>query len=93
MKELTIFYLESCPYCRKAMDAVKELVSERPAYGKVAIEWIEETRSPRIAESRDYYYVPSVFYGEEKLYECSPRDDYGAIRRQMERALKKALEE
>ena len=88
MKELKIFYLESCPYCRKAMKALKELKTENPDYENVKIKWIEETRSPEIADSCDYYWVPSIFYDEEKLYECSPGDDYNEIKRQVENALR-----
>ena len=88
MKKLTIFIMASCPYCRKAEDAVKELRSEDPAYEKVEIEWIDETVHPEIAGRYDYYYVPSVFCGDEKLYECSPKDDYAEIKRQIERTMK-----
>lgn len=88
MKEFMIFYLENCPYCRKAKDALKDLKNENPAYEKVNIKWIEETRSPELADSYDYYRVPSIFYGDEKLYECDPRDDYDEIRRQVEKTLK-----
>ena len=92
MEALKIFYLEVCPYCRKAREAVRELTEANPAYGRVAIEWIEETRSPEVADKYDYYRVPSVFWGEEKLYECSPSDDADEIGRQMERALRVAVE-
>lgn len=88
MKELKIFYLESCPYCRKAMDAVQELKRESSDYEKVNIKWIEETIHPEIADNYDYYRVPSIFFGEEKLYECSPRDDYKEIKQQVGNALK-----
>ena len=91
MKELKIFYLENCPYCRKAKDALKDLITDHPDYGKVNTEWIEETRFPKIADGYAYYRVPSVFYGDEKLYECDPGDDYVKIRRQIAEALKTAL--
>ena len=90
MKDLKIFYLENCPYCRKAKAAWEELKTEDPGYGKVRIEWIEETRSPELADRYDYYRVPSVFYGGEKLYECDPGDDYAEIRRQIGKAVKTA---
>ncbi len=92
MKALKIFYLEGCPYCRKAALALKELQAENPAYLHVKIQWIEETSAPALAGNYDYYYVPSIFLGEEKLYECSPGDDSDKIRRQMEKALQAAAE-
>ena len=93
MKKLKIFYLENCPYCRKAADAYKELKSENPGFEKVETEWIEESRRPEIADSYDYYYVPTVFCDEKKLYECSPADDYGEIKRNLALALKAAAAE
>ena len=90
MKKLTIFYLEDCPYCRKAEDALKELKSENSGYEKVEIQWIEESRRPEIADKYNYYYVPCIFCGSEKLYECSPADNYSEIKKQFESALKAA---
>ncbi len=87
MKKLTVFYLKSCPYCAKAADALKELTSEEPAFEAVETEWIEESENPGKADSYDYYRVPSVFCGGEKLYECSPADDYAAIKRNFRLAL------
>ena len=93
MKKLTVFYLEGCPYCRKAVKAVKELRAENPAWARLDMAWIEESASPEIAERYDYYFVPSVFLGEEKLYECSPAHDGAEIRRQMERCMRAACAE
>lgn len=36
-----------------------------------------------------YYNVPTVFLDNQKLYECSPSDDYDTIKSQMECAIKK----
>ena len=72
MAEITIFELAFCPYCRKAHKALKALRAENPAYARVEVAWIEESRYPELARARDYYYVPAVFVGEEKLYEAKP---------------------
>ena len=61
MKKLTVFYLDNCPYCRKAKEAEKEIISSDPSLQKVKIEWIEESLHPEIANTYDYYRVPSVF--------------------------------
>ncbi len=92
MQKLKIFYLEGCPYCRMAVKAVEALRSEHPADRSAEIEWIEESSFPEVADHYDYYYVPSIFYGDDKLYECSPKDDYEEIKRQIENALKLAAE-
>ena len=90
MKTLKIFYLDGCPYCRNAAAAVKELRTELPGFETLAIEWIEERKNPAIAEQYDYYYVPTVFLGKEKLYECSPADDETVIAAKLKDALERA---
>ena len=90
--KLTVFYLDGCPYCRKAREAVLELKSENPSFEKVDIKWIEENANPEIADAYDYYRVPSIFSGDEKLYECSPGADYSEIKQQFERAMQSASE-
>ncbi|WRK54354.1 hypothetical protein SD457_05170 [Coprobacillaceae bacterium CR2/5/TPMF4] len=52
---------------KKALD---ELIDENPDYGQVEIDWIEESRNPEIIDQYDYYATPSMFIGQEKLYEC-----------------------
>ena len=91
MKKLTIFYLQNCPYCRNAIRAVEEICAENPALKSVSIKWIEERQNPGLAEQYDYYYVPSVFLGKDKLYECNPADDYNAIKRYIQQAMNKAI--
>ena len=89
-KELTVFYLEGCPYCKNAKRAVEAIGREDKALGDVPIRWIEESREPKLAEQFDYYHVPSVFLDGEKLYECSPADDYAVIEDRMRKALRQA---
>lgn len=91
MNKLKIFYLDTCPYCRKAKDAIKELRLENPSFENVKIEWIEETIHPEIADQYDYYRVPSIFLDDKKLYECNPKDDYEEIKKQIEQVLKLSL--
>ena len=40
MKDLKIFYFPTCPYCKKAKQAVEELQEENPKYREIGIEWI-----------------------------------------------------
>ena len=82
MKKLTVFYLDGCPYCKNAIDALKELRTELPGFTTVQIEWIEERRSAALADQYDYYNVPSIFYGDRKLYECKPGHDFRTIKQQ-----------
>ena len=91
MKQLEIFYLSRCPYCRNAMKAIEELKEEKPAYSELGIRWIEESEEPSLADSRDYYNVPAVFFNGEKLYEAKPFHDYETIKDAIRGAFDAAL--
>ena len=91
MKKLRIFYLEGCPYCAMARRAVRELDGEPEAAG-AEIEWIDERAEAELAEAYDYYYVPSVFDGDRKLYEARPSHSYGDVLAGIRSALRDARE-
>ena len=80
MKEIEIFYLKNCPYCKNARKAIEELQEAEPAYRDVQIKWIDENQEQDLAAARDYWHVPSIFYGEKKLYEADPGQDYDTIK-------------
>lgn len=85
MNELLYFYLENCPHCKKSDKLLAELISENAEFSKITITKIEERKSATLANSYDYYYVPSFFLNDEKLHE-------GAITKSaLELVLKKAL--
>lgn len=86
-KMLTLFHLTGCPYCQKARKALDELRAENPAYRAIAVDWIEETEQPAVAERYDYYHVPAIFAGEKKLYEAQPGESYDEIKANVRRAL------
>ena len=81
MKEIKLFYLKDCPYCHNAKRALNELVKENPAYNEVNVKWIEESEQPEIAEQYDYYYVPTIFAGDKKLYEAKPYEAYDTCKK------------
>lgn len=87
LKEITLFYLEDCPYCHYAKRALKELKQEKPEYDNIRVEWIEESRQPELVAQYDYYYVPTIFYGKKKLYEAHPSEDYAACKENVKAAL------
>ncbi|MBE7004335.1 MAG: glutaredoxin [Ruminococcaceae bacterium] len=87
-KKLTILHLDNCPYCHKARRALDELCEKNPAYRGVAVEWIEEERESEAASRyTDYYYVPTIYAGGEKLFEAHPGDDYETIKENVKHAL------
>ncbi len=91
MKEIELFYLSSCPYCRNAKKAIDELNGENPAYADIKIDWIEESEHPEIADARDYYSVPTIFWQGEKLYEAHFTHSYADIKSNIRAAFDKVL--
>ncbi|MDT8717194.1 thioredoxin family protein [Clostridium sp. 19966] len=69
MKDVLMFVQETCPYCRQALSWVKELKDENPAYNEIAITKIDENIEADLANSYDYYYVPTFYVDGEKLHE------------------------
>ena len=69
MKDLTMFYLESCPYCRRARPYMDELFRENPEYANIPLTMVEERQQQELADSSDYYYVPCYYAGKEMLAE------------------------
>lgn len=86
MQKITLFHLENCPYCREARRWMTELQSEDPSYQKLEIEMIDERKEPDIADTFDYYYVPTYYIGGEKVHEGAASRD--KIRNVFEKALK-----
>ncbi len=91
MKKITLFYLENCPYCHYARRALEELKAEKKEYGEIQVDWVEESKNPDIAGKYDYYYVPTMFLGDRKLYEASPSEDYEACKKNVRAALEACL--
>lgn len=90
MKKVTFFYVQGCPYCRKAREVREELIRENPAYGEVPFEEIDEGKERALADRYDYYYTPAMFLGEEKLYEAHPGQSRQSIKENVKRLLERA---
>ena len=91
VKKITAFYLEGCPYCKQAREAVKELLSEKEEYSSVKIEWVEENQNPEISNQYDYYYVPAMFVEGVKVYEAHPGEKYEECRENVRRVFEATL--
>ena len=90
-QEMTIFYMEGCPYCMNARKAVHELLAEHTDYAAVPVRWINENEEAALASTYDYYYVPAIYDSQEKLYEASPSHRYADIKGQVEAAFRHML--
>ena len=91
MREIELFYLSTCPYCKNARRAIDELCAENPAYADIPIRWIEETEEPALAEARDYFSVPTLYCGDEKLYEAHFTHSYDKIKDSIRGAFDRVL--
>ena len=91
MKQIELFYLSGCPYCRKAKQAIGELIEEVPGYAEIGIKWIEESIEPELAACYDYYNVPALFYEKKKLYEAKPFHSYDTIKESIRMAFDSVL--
>lgn len=86
MKPIRMFMLPSCPYCISADRMMNQLVKENPAYSDIPVERINESAQKALADSFDYYYVPTYYVDGKKLHEgAATRED---IRRVLDTALK-----
>lgn len=72
---MRVFILENCPYCKRARGYIKQLKEEDERYQKIDIEYIDEAKEEELANSYDYYYVPSFFDGDRKLHEGAINKD------------------
>lgn len=86
MKKVTMMYLKNCPYCKQAMKWMEELFQENPAYKDIDMTYIEESEQPQIADSLDYWYVPTYFVDGLKLHEGAATKD--KIKAVLEEAIK-----
>ena len=64
MKELKIFILEHCPYCKRALTYLEQYDLK-----DVKVTLIDERKESAIANDYDYYFVPSFFLDEVKIHE------------------------
>lgn len=89
-KKITFFYMNGCPYCRNANIAIEELIQENPEYADIEIERIDEQNPPAGISGYDYYYVPSMFIGKEKIYEAQPGQQYDEIKEHVREVFERA---
>ncbi len=86
MKNVKLFYLKQCPFCKKALRYIEDLKSKHEELAQIEIEMIEESEQKDLADSFDYYYVPTFYVDGEKVHEG------GIYPEEVEQVLRKALE-
>jgi Glutaredoxin and related proteins len=63
---IKLFYLKSCPYCKQAFSFLEQL---KPEFPDIELTLIEENEQADLANSYDYYYVPTFYLDEKKVHE------------------------
>lgn len=86
MKPVKLFYLRDCPFCRKALRYIEQAKTDHPELDAVGIELIEESEQPEVADTYDYYYVPTFYVDGVKVHEG------GIFPDEVEALLRQALE-
>ena len=69
MKKIQLLILKSCPFCIQALDWQNKIINENPKFNDIPIETIDEGEQPELADSYDYYYVPTYYVDGIKLHE------------------------
>lgn len=69
MKPVLMFIQSTCPYCRRALSCMEQLLALRPEYRQVELTVVDERREPEKAERYDYWYVPTYYVGGRKVHE------------------------
>jgi len=91
MRPVELFYLPGCPYCVKAKKAVESLKAENADYERVPLKWIDESEEADYANEHNYYYVPSVFFRGQKIFEAHPGDSMEKIKAGIQSAFDRAV--
>lgn len=71
MKEVLMMMLPDCPYCHQADRLLAQLQAEE-RYRAIPIRRVDESVDTALAESLDYYYVPTFYVDGRKLMEGVP---------------------
>lgn len=71
MKEVLMMMLPDCPYCHQADKLLSQLQAEE-RYHDIPIRRVDESVDTALADSLDYYYVPTFYVDGKKLMEGMP---------------------
>lgn len=72
MKKVLMMIQETCPYCRQALQMMETLKKENPDFEAVEVRIVDENRDKALADSLDYWYVPTYFVDGKKVHEGVP---------------------
>ena len=64
-----MFTMEACPHCQRAHRWMAEAFEKHPEYKEIPLTIIDEVEQPALADTYDYYYVPTYYVGGAKVHE------------------------
>ena len=76
VKKITLLKMEGCPYCKQAFKVIEQLKAENENFAKIEIIDIKKQAELAKKFDKDYYYVPSIFVENKKLYEAYPGETF-----------------
>ena len=75
MKKMYVLTTSWCPHCTRAKQIIEDLLAEHPEWQTVDLSIIDEEKEPeKMKPFFNYYYVPTVYVGEDKVFEGVPSD-------------------
>lgn len=87
MKQITLFILKYCGYCRRALQLIDAVKAEHAELQPVPIRIIDEGEQRELARQHDYYFVPTFYIDSVKIHEGPvDHDQVLAILRQAQEA-------
>ena len=69
MQAILMFEMAGCPHGRLAHKLMDELLEEHPGWKDIPVRVVDERREAALADSYDYYYVPSYYVNGKKVHE------------------------
>ena len=69
MKKIQLFKLTYCPHCVLALRFQEELLAEHPEWRDIPVQVIDEAKESALANTYDYYYVPTYYVDGKKVHE------------------------
>ena len=90
MKEIIMFEQLNCPYCRMAHALINELKMENKDYENINIKFIDEIANYELADSFDYYFVPTFYINNSKVHEGKVNKEI--VKKILDLSLEKSLQ-
>ena len=69
MKNILMFTMKTCPYCKSARKWMEEILSSDERYRAIELSIVDENEHPEISAKYDYTYVPTFYLDGKKVHD------------------------